>query len=149
MGHAALIVALYKNIDINSKVNGRLVQIQLNEMRTLLNVWLRLKVIMHVSSLTLYLTGRICISHASVFKSATVYKSYHAVYTTLINSKMCVFSSLLNLRWYVLLYALFFYVSDKPCIVLHNPGWCQHQHHIRRGYSVHTSCLCVHKVGVW
>ena len=41
------------------------------------------------------------------------------------------------------------FASGIPYIVLYNPGWSQHQHHIGRGYPVHVSCLRVYKVGVW
>ena len=72
-----------------------------------------------------------------------------AVFITLINSKMCMFVFIPDSRINSLSKRISICVSDIPYIVLYNPGWPQYEHHIWRGYSVHSSCFRVYKVGVW
>ena len=72
-----------------------------------------------------------------------------AVFTTLIHSKLCAFVFIPDSRINSSSKRLDICASGINYIVLYNPGCSQLQHHIWRGYSVHSSCFRVYKVGVW
>ena len=72
-----------------------------------------------------------------------------AVFTTPINSKMCAFVFIPDSTIDSLSERLPICSSGIPYIARYNPGWPQHQHHIWRGHTMHSSCFRVYKVGVW
>ena len=72
-----------------------------------------------------------------------------AVFTTLIHSKLCAFVFIPDSRINSSSKRLAICASGIPYIVLYNSGCSQHQHHVCRGYLVHSSCFCVYKVEVW